>query len=182
MRSGLLKIAPAVGLAATALFGLTGPSPALSAAAPPNDDKTIIHVLNRIGFGPRAGDVEKVRAMGVQAYIDQQLHPERISDSGMSARLGDFATLHMSSREIAEQYEVPMMQARQQRQQAAGRAAVNQPNPGKPANSENTANPGNPPNAGNPDPIQQRANRPLVELGEQKVLRAAYSDRQLEEV
>src|SRR6476469_909602 len=136
MRSGLLKTTLAVGLAAAALFGSTGPGPALSAAAPPSDDKTLIHVLNRIGFGPRAGDVEKVRAMGLQAYIDQQLHPERIPDSGMSGRLADFATLRMSSRDIAEQYEVPMMQARRQRQQAAGRAGVNQPNPPKPGNPE----------------------------------------------
>ena len=41
-------------------------------AAPLQDpDKHIVHVLNRIGFGPRPGDVERVRATGVQQYIDQ---------------------------------------------------------------------------------------------------------------
>jgi len=49
-------------------------------------------------------------------------------------------------------------------------------------NPANPGNPGNPANPGNPDPVQQRANRPMVELGEQKVLRAAYSDQQLQEV
>jgi hypothetical protein len=39
------------------------------------DDKTILHVLNRIGYGARAGDVERVRQVGLAAYIDQQLHP-----------------------------------------------------------------------------------------------------------
>ena len=53
----------------------------LPAAAPaPASDQAIVHVLNRIGFGPRPGDVEKVRAVGLQRYIDEQLHPERIAD------------------------------------------------------------------------------------------------------
>jgi len=37
-----------------------------------------LHVLNRIGFGPRPGDVERVMSMGIDRYIDQQLHPESI--------------------------------------------------------------------------------------------------------
>ena len=40
--------------------------------------QTIVHVLNRIAFGPRPGDVERVQALGLQRYIDEQLHPERI--------------------------------------------------------------------------------------------------------
>ena len=39
------------------------------------------HVLSRTGFGPRPGDVERVRALGLQRYIDEQLHPERIADA-----------------------------------------------------------------------------------------------------
>jgi uncharacterized protein (DUF1800 family) len=38
----------------------------------------VAHVLNRVAFGPRPGDVERVRRIGVDAYIDEQLHPERI--------------------------------------------------------------------------------------------------------
>ena len=49
---------------------------ALSSAVPARpDDKTILHVLNRISFGPRPGDVDRVRQMGLETYIDQQLHP-----------------------------------------------------------------------------------------------------------
>src|SRR5258708_39474021 len=51
------------------------------------DDKTILHVLNRIGYGARPGDVERVRQRGLTEYIEQQLHPERIADTGMTARL-----------------------------------------------------------------------------------------------
>jgi len=57
----------------------------------PKDDAAIVHVLNRIGFGPSPGDVEKVRAMGLERYLDQQLHPERIADAAMHARLLDAA-------------------------------------------------------------------------------------------
>ena len=160
MRSRLFKIACAVGVAGTALLTLGPQSP--SAATLPSDNKTIVHVLNRIGFGPRPGDVEKVRTMGLEAYIEQQLRPERIPDASMEARLAGFPTLRMSSRELSEEYERPAMEARRQRQQQQG-AGANQA--GMP-----------------PDPVQQRANRPIVELSEQKILRAAYSDRQLQEV
>ena len=50
-----------------------------------NDDGAISHVLNRVTFGPRPGDVERVRAMGVARYLDLQLHPERIPEG----RIGD---------------------------------------------------------------------------------------------
>jgi hypothetical protein len=47
-----------------------------------SDDQKIIHVLNRLGFGARPGDVEKVRAIGLQKYIDLQLNPSSIEDAG----------------------------------------------------------------------------------------------------
>ena len=59
----------------------------VTSATVPKDDQAIVHVLNRIGFGPRAGDVERVRAMGLDRYVDQQLHPERIPDAAMAALL-----------------------------------------------------------------------------------------------
>ena len=50
-----------------------------------NDDRAVSHVLNRVAFGARPGDVERVRAIGIDRYIDLQLHPERIPDR----RIGD---------------------------------------------------------------------------------------------
>jgi len=44
------------------------------------DDATITHALNRLTFGTRPGDVDRVRAMGLATWIDQQLHPGRIDD------------------------------------------------------------------------------------------------------
>jgi hypothetical protein len=66
------------------------------------DAETVEHVLNRIGFGAEPGDVERVQKMGLAAYIDLQLHPERIADKDMNARLADFTTLSMSSRQLAD--------------------------------------------------------------------------------
>ena len=73
-------------------------------ASSTDEQKRAVHALNRLAFGPRPGDVQQVMAMGVDAWIDQQLHPEKISDSAIEARLAPFRTLHMSSKEIAEEF------------------------------------------------------------------------------
>jgi uncharacterized protein (DUF1800 family) len=135
------------------------------AAPAPSDDAAIVHVLNRIGYGPRPGDVAKVRGLGIDRFIDQQLHPERLSSRAIDSRLADLETVALSSREIAERYALPALASRRdRRQQQAGAGDQNPPPPRM------------------PNPEQQAANRPLVELSQQKVLRAIYSDRQLEEV
>jgi uncharacterized protein (DUF1800 family) len=46
-----------------------------SGAATPDE---AAHLLNRIAFGPRPGDLDQVMRLGVNRYIDQQLYPERI--------------------------------------------------------------------------------------------------------
>jgi len=52
-------------------------------------DQQILHALNRLAFGPRPGDVQKVRAMGLDSWIEQQLAPARIPDTRMDTDLGD---------------------------------------------------------------------------------------------
>jgi len=69
-----------------------------------DERKRAVHALNRLAFGPRPGDVEKVQAMGVDRWIDLQLHPEKIADDAMQSRLAPFGTLRMSSHEIAEEF------------------------------------------------------------------------------
>ena len=90
-----------------------------SAATFPTDDQAIVHVLGRTSFGTRPGDLERVRGMGLQRYIDEQLHPERINDARMNARLDGLVTIGLSSQQIADQYEIPQLEAR--RQKKAGR-------------------------------------------------------------
>ena len=157
-------------LGAAALVAAVGVQTTLNgAAAPADDDQAIVHVLNRIGFGPRPGDVDRVRQMGLRQYIEQQLHPERISDESLAARLNGLSTLTLSSKAIAERYEIPQMQARRDAKQEA----ASSPNPDQAPSVKDLKR-------ANPD--QQRANEPLIELSMQKVVRAAYSERQLQEV
>jgi uncharacterized protein (DUF1800 family) len=68
------------------------------------DQRRALHALNRLTFGPRPGDVQRVMATGVDQWIDQQLHPERVDDSALDARLQPFRTLRMSTRELAENF------------------------------------------------------------------------------
>ena len=64
------------------------PTASIHGAAPVQDDPaTVAHVLNRLTFGPRAGDVDRAREMGLQAWVDRQLHPEKIDDGAVDARL-----------------------------------------------------------------------------------------------
>lgn len=66
--------------------------------------KRALHALNRLSFGPRPGDVQRVTSMGVDKWIDQQLHPEKIDDSALDAHLESFRTLRMDTREIVENF------------------------------------------------------------------------------
>ena len=124
-----------------------------SSATFPTDDRAIVHVLSRTGFGPRPGDVERVRSLGIQRYVEEQLRPERIADAATIARLADLTTIGLSSQQIAEQYEIPQLEARKEKKAGAD---------GK-----------QPP----PDAMPQRATTVMVELAEQKLLRAVYSER-----
>jgi uncharacterized protein (DUF1800 family) len=69
-----------------------------------DDSKRAMHALQRLTFGPRPGDIERVAAMGVDKWIDVQLHPEKINDNDLDARLSGFRTLRMDTREIVENF------------------------------------------------------------------------------
>src|SRR5262245_35577496 len=78
-----------------------------SAAPAPAGDAAIVHLLNRIAYGPRPADVERVRRVGIDAYVDEQLHPERIRDEAMQARLDGLTTLTLSTSELLARYQQP---------------------------------------------------------------------------
>jgi len=69
-----------------------------------DDRQRVIHALNRLTFGPRPGDVDHVMSMGIDKWIDQQLHPEKIDDSSLDARLTGFRTLGMNAKALEEKY------------------------------------------------------------------------------
>jgi uncharacterized protein (DUF1800 family) len=74
------------------------------AAAQMDQQKQVVHALNRLTFGPRPGDVNQVMALGLDKWIDQQLHPDKIDDSALDARLSSLRTLRMDTREIVENF------------------------------------------------------------------------------
>jgi len=88
-------------------------------AARLTEDQRILHVLNRLGYGARPGDVERVKAMGVDNYIAQQLSPEKIDDSASEAKLQNLETLRMSTAELYEKYPQPGQLLRQLQQRGA---------------------------------------------------------------
>jgi uncharacterized protein (DUF1800 family) len=97
-------------LASTFAAGISAQSmksPSNKSAAKLTQDQRILHVLNRLGFGARPGDVERVKAMGIDNYIAQQLFPEKINDSASEAKLQNLETLRMTTAELYEKYPQP---------------------------------------------------------------------------
>jgi uncharacterized protein (DUF1800 family) len=144
------------------------------------EEQKIAHLLSRTGFGARPGDVERVKKMGIDKYLDLQLHPDRLDDSGIAARLRQFESLNMNLSDIHEKYPVPQLLARQ-----LGFKGKNQQN--------------NNPNDAPDDEKDKREQRQAImeyyrthdakpvafllqELQGQKIIRAIYSERQLQEV
>jgi uncharacterized protein (DUF1800 family) len=80
-----------------------------SAASQMDERQQAMHVLNRLTFGPRPGDVDRVMALGVHKWIDQQLDPSKIDDSALDARLSQYRTLKMDAREMAENFPPPQV-------------------------------------------------------------------------
>jgi len=122
----LLALAIALSAAELTAAGSRIPEPGTAV-----DDATITHVLNRLTFGPRPDDVDRVRAMGLASWIDQQLHPERLDDSAVVALLPPLET---------------------------------------------------PPGSADPRELRRFARQQIQSLAGAKILRATYSERQLQEV
>ncbi|HUS18674.1 MAG TPA: DUF1800 domain-containing protein [Terriglobales bacterium] len=83
------------------------PGPKSPAVAQMDESKKGAHVLNRLAFGPRPGEVDRVAAIGVEKWIEQQLNPEKIDDSVLQARLSPFRTLQMDNKEIVANFPPP---------------------------------------------------------------------------
>ncbi|MBV8053074.1 MAG: DUF1800 domain-containing protein [Acidobacteriaceae bacterium] len=76
----------------------TKPEPGMS------ERKRAHHALNRLTFGPRPGDLDRVMAEGLDRWIQQQLHPEKIDDSALEMRLTLYPSLRMNPRELVENF------------------------------------------------------------------------------
>src|SRR6267142_4918800 len=89
-------------------------------------DEAILHALNRLAYGPRPGDVERVRQMGLAKWIEQQLNPNSIDDKAMEARLQDYPTLRLSTAKLIDEYPQPKQAEKQAEKQAQARAQQEQ--------------------------------------------------------
>jgi uncharacterized protein (DUF1800 family) len=73
-------------------------------------DDQIRHALDRLTFGPRPGDFERVKKLGLKKWIDQQLHPDRITeDKELTARLERLDTLSLPREELVRRYPTPQL-------------------------------------------------------------------------
>src|SRR5205814_10442242 len=80
-----------------------------TAAASLTAEQKVTHLLNRITLGPRPGDIERVRQMGWERFLDEQLHPERIQDQLAEQKLAGIPSIHMTSAQLAESYAQPQV-------------------------------------------------------------------------
>jgi uncharacterized protein (DUF1800 family) len=89
-------------------------------------DEAILHALNRLAYGPRPGDVERVRQMGLAKWIEQQLNPNSIDDKAMEARLQGYPTLRISTAKLIDEYPQPKQAEKQAEKQAQAQARQEQ--------------------------------------------------------
>src|SRR5262249_44486165 len=102
MKRVVLAIVPAV-LTVGALLGLVDAAGSFTQKL--SLDQQIIHALNRLTFGPRPGDVEEVRRVGLNKWIELQLHPEQIPENrALESKLKPLATLPMSMADVVMEY------------------------------------------------------------------------------
>ncbi len=85
----------------------TPPPPALAASALTPEQKAV-HALNRLSYGPRPGEVEKLTAGGdgaVWEFVEEQLAAQTLDDSALDARLSELNALNMSIPELQQQFQ-----------------------------------------------------------------------------
>jgi uncharacterized protein (DUF1800 family) len=76
-----------------------------------NVDEAILHALNRLAYGPRPGDIERIKQLGLSRWIDQQLNPNSIDDKAVESRLEALPTLRLSTAKLIGEYPQPKQAA-----------------------------------------------------------------------
>ena len=113
MRLRLLVLLLVAGIASAAPPAADPPAAEPAALRLPQttltEDQRVVHALNRLGFGPRPGEVEKVRKEGLVAWIEQQLEPGSIDETEVEQRIAGLGTLRRSSIELLTDYPPPRL-------------------------------------------------------------------------
>lgn len=88
-------------------------APVANAAAQLASEQQALHVLNRLGYGPKPGDVARVMQMGVPAYVQSQLQPEKIAlPASLSQRLAQLETQQDATGSTLAQFVAGRQQAK----------------------------------------------------------------------
>ncbi|MGH9800843.1 MAG: DUF1800 domain-containing protein [Blastocatellia bacterium] len=157
-----------------------------AASKPLSAEQKTIHLIDRITFGARPGDVERVMKLGWEKFLDEQLHPGRIADAAIEQKLKGIESIHLSNAELANYYPPP--QVIQQALKSKGMEAPDFANganaPTGQTEQEQAAN------QAKRREIQKtlkemgykQPQQVALELQQAKILRAVYSERQLQEV
>ncbi|HMY76499.1 MAG TPA: DUF1800 domain-containing protein, partial [Blastocatellia bacterium] len=151
-----------------------------------SEEQKAIHLLDRISFGPRPGDVEAVKKLGWEKYLDAQLHPERLTDQAVEEKLKAIESIYLSNAELARYYPPPQVL-----REALKSKGLDMPEFAGGANT---------PQGQSQQPQQEQiakrreVQKALKEMGykqpqqvalelqQAKILRAVYSEKQLQEV
>jgi uncharacterized protein (DUF1800 family) len=151
------------------------------------EEQRVSHLLDRVTFGARSGDVERVMKMGWKKYLEEQLNPDRISDKAVEEKLKPLESVHLSNSELARNYVQPgrVLRALNKRKMDSATSGATK------ATGANRN-----PQQMEADAVYNRreALKVLAEMGlkpqqeavkelqQAKILRAVYSERQLQEV
>jgi len=131
-------------------------------------DQQIIQALNRLTFGAKPGDILKVRAIGLDKWIDQQLQPEKINDDAMSAFVRNYSALDENQNDLLKQYAEQQQQRRQvKRERADTTQAMTADEIAQMRQQQQQAN---------------SRRQVVTQLQSSRVARAVASERQLQEV
>ena len=170
------------------------------------DDQKIAQVLSRLTFGARPGDFEKVKQMGVETFVNQQLDPDSLENTALLAKLRRLPTLGMATPVIIEQYTPPkpVVSPSPTTAKTAETLITQTPNLNNPSpdagrmNTPQNAMPNEmqmdakkdqgagvaalPQASPRPTPLPKNPQMVVTELQRAKLLRAVYSEQQLYEV
>ncbi|MEO7998214.1 MAG: DUF1800 domain-containing protein [Gemmatimonadaceae bacterium] len=156
-------------------------------------DQQVQHVLSRLAFGARPGDVQAVRDMGVDKWIALQLEPQKINDAAMDSFLKHFPTLGASGGELELKYPPPA----QALAKLAAQQGISRDSAKVVAKDKSKKKKGDDPMMAGDAPVTrqisgadslkirqaaQESYRVVGELASAKVARAVASERQLNEV
>ena len=106
MQAWWISLVVGSGIVSMASVGVDRTAPAAAEATDSTERSRALHALNRLTYGPRPGDVDRLLVIGVDRWIDEQLYPDRIDDGELGERLARFEVLDVSTEILGEMFRV----------------------------------------------------------------------------